>query len=74
MLGEVLVAQDPTAIAHGDDLLSIREMPGETTGKLTMSACAELVFILLLSSCSSYLTYASRKLEESRFQDERRLF
>ncbi|EED22853.1 C2H2 transcription factor (AmdX), putative [Talaromyces stipitatus ATCC 10500] len=31
MLGEVMVAQDPTSIAHGDDLLSIREMPGETT-------------------------------------------
>ena len=46
MLGEVMVAQDPTAIAHGDDLLSIREMPGETTGKSTLSARAESVFIL----------------------------
>lgn len=46
MLGEVMVAQGPTAIAHGDDLLSIREMPGETTGKLAMSVCAELVFAL----------------------------
>lgn len=48
MLGDVLVAQDPTAIAHGEDLLSIREMPGETTGKLSMSAYAEFVFIVLL--------------------------
>lgn len=40
MLGEVMVAQDPTAIAHGDDLLSIREMPGESTGRLTLLACA----------------------------------
>jgi hypothetical protein len=46
MLGEVMVAQDPTAIAHGDDLLSIREMPGETTGKSTLSARAESFFIL----------------------------
>lgn len=46
MLGEVMVAQDPTAIAHGDDLLSIREMPGEMTGKPTLSACVESFFIL----------------------------
>lgn len=31
MLSEVMVAQDLTAIAHGDDLLSIREMPGDST-------------------------------------------
>lgn len=46
MLGEVMVAQDPTAIAHGDDLLSIREMPGETTGKLTLAACAVSLLVL----------------------------
>ncbi|EEA28619.1 C2H2 transcription factor (AmdX), putative [Talaromyces marneffei ATCC 18224] len=34
MLREVMVAQDLTAIAHGDDLLSIREMPSETTEDL----------------------------------------
>jgi hypothetical protein len=48
MLGEVMVAQDPTAIAHGDDLLSIREMPGKTTGKLTLSACADFPSSIIL--------------------------
>jgi hypothetical protein len=33
MLAEAMMPQDPTPIAQGEDLTSIREMPGDATGE-----------------------------------------
>jgi hypothetical protein len=57
MLGEVMVAQDLTVIAHGDDLLSIREMPGDTTGKSTLSMCIALLVLCRVFSDTLSISY-----------------
>jgi hypothetical protein len=36
MLAETMVGQDPVAISQGEDLSSIREMPGDVTGKASI--------------------------------------
>lgn len=44
-----MVAQDPAVIAHGDDLLSIREVPGESTGRSKPFIQAVCIFVFCAS-------------------------